>query len=81
LRAAICAKPIMTATKPVRVSISIGLALTPDFPGYSVEQILHEADKALYVAKNAGRNCVRLAHPPIQIPSTGMEITEAHATS
>jgi diguanylate cyclase (GGDEF)-like protein len=81
LRAAICAKPIMTATKPVRVSISIGLALTLDFPGYSVEQILHEADKALYVAKNAGRNCVRLAHPPIQIPSTGMEITEAHATS
>lgn len=71
----------MTATKPVRVSISIGLALTADFSDASVEQILHEADKALYAAKNAGRNCVRLAQPPVQISGTGMEITEAHTTS
>jgi diguanylate cyclase (GGDEF)-like protein len=81
LRAAICAKPTMTATTPVRVSISIGLALTLDFPNSSVEQGLDEADKALYAAKNAGRNCVRLAQPPVRISGTGMEITGAHATS
>jgi GGDEF domain-containing protein len=81
LRAAICAKPTMTATTPVRVSISIGLALSLDFPNSSVAVGLHEADKALYPAKNAGRNCVRLAQHPVQISGTGMEITGAHATS
>ncbi len=42
-----------------QVTISIGVA-TP-LAGESVEQAIDRADKALYQAKNEGRNCVRLA--------------------
>jgi diguanylate cyclase len=42
-----------------QVTISIGVA-TP-LAGESVEQTIDRADKALYQAKNEGRNCVRLA--------------------
>lgn len=42
-----------------QITISIGVA-TP-LPGESVEQAIDRADKALYRAKNAGRNCVRMA--------------------
>ena len=42
-----------------QITISIGVA-TP-FPGESVEQAIDRADKALYRAKNEGRNCVRIA--------------------
>ncbi len=42
-----------------QVTISIGVA-TP-LAGESIEQAIDRADKALYQAKNEGRNCVRLA--------------------
>ena len=42
-----------------QVTISIGVA-TP-LAGESIEQAINRADKALYQAKNEGRNCVRLA--------------------
>ena len=42
--------------EPIRVTVSCGLArLEPDLP---VEQAIDRADKALYAAKTAGRNCV-----------------------
>ena len=39
----------------IRVTMSIGLAVFPDHAA-SVEGLLQCADKALYRAKNAGRN-------------------------
>ena len=45
------------------VTISIGLALSTEFTGCTVEEIMHHADMALYAAKEAGRNCVRVAQP------------------
>jgi diguanylate cyclase (GGDEF)-like protein len=42
----------------LRVTVSIGLAsLTPDSTG--VQDLMTRADRALYAAKAAGRNCVR----------------------
>ena len=42
--------------EPVRITASFGLALLePDIP---VEKSIDRADKALYAAKSAGRNCV-----------------------
>ncbi len=42
------------------VSVSLGVALwQPDHK--SMEEVFKAADDALYLAKNAGRNCVRLA--------------------
>jgi len=42
------------------VTMSVGLALSSEFAGSDVEEIIHQADMALYAAKAAGRNCVRV---------------------
>jgi len=44
----------------VRVTISIGVAAFRD-SGHSINELLDAADSALYAAKAAGRNCVRVA--------------------
>jgi diguanylate cyclase (GGDEF)-like protein len=61
LRSVIGGRPIQTGNKPISVTISIGLALSTDFGQCTVDEIMHAADMALYAAKAAGRNCVRLA--------------------
>jgi PleD family two-component response regulator len=48
----------------VPVTISVGLALSTEFPNCTIEELMHAADMALYEAKAAGRNCVRVAQPP-----------------
>jgi diguanylate cyclase (GGDEF)-like protein len=63
LRMKIGGPPIQTANKPVTVTISIGLALSTEFTECTVEELMHQADMALYAAKAAGRNCVRVAQP------------------
>jgi two-component system, cell cycle response regulator len=63
LREKIAGRPIQAANTPVSVTISIGLALSSEFTKSTVEEIIHYADMALYAAKAAGRNCVRVAQP------------------
>jgi two-component system, cell cycle response regulator len=55
--------PIQTARGAVQVTISLGLLLSRDWGVRSAEDLLHEADVALYAAKAAGRNCVKIAKP------------------
>lgn len=47
------------------VSVSAGVAVYPEH-GATVEAVLRAADKALYVAKDAGRCCVTVASPEQQ---------------
>jgi diguanylate cyclase (GGDEF)-like protein len=61
LRAAISTKPFRTRTTSLPVTISVGVALSSDFQNRGVDAIVEEADAALYAAKAAGRNCVRIA--------------------
>jgi diguanylate cyclase (GGDEF)-like protein len=63
LRSTVAAKPITVATKSVKVTISVGVALSTDLPNRDADDILHAADMALYEANESGRNCVRLAKP------------------
>ncbi|MEO5327753.1 MAG: diguanylate cyclase [Magnetococcus sp. THC-1_WYH] len=52
----------------LKVTISIGVAVYPQSGHFkSSEEILKAADAALYEAKSAGRNCVRLP-PPTESP-------------
>jgi diguanylate cyclase len=46
-------------SEPVTISIGVAEAMA----GESLEQAVGRADAALYAAKNAGRNCVRVADP------------------
>lgn len=45
-------------TEPIHVSASFGITILD--PDISVEKSIDRADKALYAAKSAGRNCVRM---------------------
>jgi GGDEF domain-containing protein len=45
--------------------MSLGVLASRDWDRCSVEEILVETDLALYKAKADGRNCIRLAKPPV----------------
>jgi diguanylate cyclase (GGDEF)-like protein/PAS domain S-box-containing protein len=69
---AIAAKILRTLHEPFNLEVgvthhsaSIGLAVLND-PALTVEMLLQRADVALYAAKAAGRNTVRLFHPEMQ---------------
>ncbi|HEY6265567.1 MAG TPA: GGDEF domain-containing protein [Candidatus Acidoferrum sp.] len=55
-------RPVQTSTGPVPLTISLGMLLSHEWGTRTVEELLHEADRALYEAKRAGRNCVKLAN-------------------
>jgi diguanylate cyclase (GGDEF)-like protein len=54
---------VISSAKPLTVTASIGVAVTGTH-GDTLDALLHAADRALYVAKDAGRNAVRLAALP-----------------
>jgi diguanylate cyclase (GGDEF)-like protein len=61
IRKAICARPVQTAAGPLAVTASTGVATRePGGPLKSPAHLTKAADLALYAAKNAGRNCVRV---------------------
>ena len=57
VRTHVAAGPISLHGLKVNVTISIGVSVIQ--PGDSVEEFVKRADKALYEAKSAGRNCVK----------------------
>ncbi len=60
LRACIADTPVETRSGPLDISVSIGMTyLTP--ADTDVASLLARADEALYLAKHAGRNCIRTA--------------------
>jgi len=48
------------------ITISVGITTLEGKPGESIEQLLLDADKALYQAKNKGRNQICI-YPPLEI--------------
>ena len=63
IRAAISNRPIQTTSGPLPVTMSLGLLLSDNWGIRPVVELLQEVDAALYAAKAAGRNCVRVAKP------------------
>ena len=58
-RARKCIETLLVQVQETRlgVTISLGIALSEDFGGpFTVEQIIAEADKQLYISKKSGRN-------------------------
>jgi diguanylate cyclase (GGDEF)-like protein len=60
-RAAVCAKPVPTEHGELLITISIGIRFLDPHTEASLSQVLTVADQALYLAKSAGRNCVKFA--------------------
>lgn len=65
-----------TAAGPLNVSMSLGVAGTDDWNGLTAEQLIHEADIALYHAKETGRNRSVLALPSGQRGSDSLSRKE-----
>jgi two-component system cell cycle response regulator len=63
IREFISGSPMDTSEGLLKVTISIGVATTTDFPDADPHRLLHAADAALYIAKDAGRNRVEKAKP------------------
>ncbi len=59
MRAAVSATPVATPDGPVEVTVSLGAAVTKPVDGLIGEDLVRSADRALYRAKEAGRNCCR----------------------
>ncbi|PLU61106.1 GGDEF domain-containing protein, partial [Sinorhizobium medicae] len=65
MRAAIASTPIADLPETATITASFGVAAIA--PGESLEMALQRADKALYVAKAAGRNRVECAEPTARV--------------
>lgn len=64
VRLAVVRAPVGEDEGRIPVSVSIGVA--EGKPGETLESAMSRADSALYLAKHAGRNCVRVAAADIQ---------------
>jgi diguanylate cyclase (GGDEF)-like protein len=75
IRRAIAGAPVQTIQGPIPVTMSLGVLSSRDWGLRPVEELLREVDVALYKAKAAGRNCVKLVSPhvPPNVPTQSLE--------
>jgi diguanylate cyclase (GGDEF)-like protein/PAS domain S-box-containing protein len=59
----------------VVIGCSIGVAVVPDH-GMRIDEILRNADLALYKSKNAGRNCFNLYSPDLKLEADRRSLLE-----
>ena len=58
IRSSLDTEPVITEDFVIPVTCSIGVAVLLDYEGEKIDEIIQRADKALYVAKEMGRNRV-----------------------
>lgn len=60
------ARPFVVGRQQIRLGVSIGIACSPDQDS-TPEQLLDQADRALYRAKGEGRGCLRFFAPDLDV--------------
>jgi diguanylate cyclase (GGDEF)-like protein len=79
LRRSLAAEPVAWGGRPLDVTASFGVAVTPPGVAPDATDLLHAADLALYEAKRGGRNCVACAGAQATGPGTlGTEAPLVH---
>jgi len=68
---AMAKRPVQTSGGTIPITVSVGVLISVDWPLRTAEELLNETDVALYAAKAAGRNCVKLATPLVSQATTG----------
>jgi diguanylate cyclase (GGDEF)-like protein/PAS domain S-box-containing protein len=59
-------RPIIAGHTAITCTVSIGIAQLSAHDG-GIEDLMHRADTALYIAKNGGRNRVEIAQAPLKV--------------
>ena len=59
IRLTVSSTPFSTQSGPVEITCSLGVIIVDESDGGTVDELLSRADKHMYAAKAAGRNCVR----------------------
>jgi two-component system, cell cycle response regulator len=77
VRKVVNVRPIQTTIGELQVTMSFGVLLSHDWGRRPVEELLFEVDAALYAAKAAGRNCVRIARPNVESANASVPADEA----
>jgi two-component system chemotaxis family response regulator WspR len=67
LRQSVADTPMNAEGKELHITCSLGVAFTDPPNGTSVAALVQAADEALYLAKQAGRNCVKAAPLPVLV--------------
>lgn len=67
LRQQVASKPLLTSEGAISVTISCGVAERTSHSKETINQLLNRADKALYVAKANGRNCVEFYQEHVEV--------------
>jgi diguanylate cyclase (GGDEF)-like protein len=61
LRASIGGAPVQTPQGPIRITASMGATACSEAGAFDLDDLIHQADTALYLAKRNGRNRVELS--------------------
>lgn len=77
IRKIIAGRPVQTSGGLIPVTMSLGLLHSQEWGYRRVEELLQEVDAALYSAKEAGRNCVRVAIPKTQPDASDIPVPES----
>jgi len=77
IRMSVANRPVTTSRAPLAITMSFGVLRSREWGVRPAEELLHEADMALYQAKTSGRNCVRLAIPNSAVAASGPANREA----
>ena len=60
VRSAVATAPVLYGTSPITVTASFGIATFPN-DGYTGDELIAAADKAMYAAKESGRNRINVS--------------------
>lgn len=69
------AEPYEIDGHPVVIGCSIGIAMVPEH-GTRIDELLRNADLALYKSKNSGRNCFHFYSPELKAEADQRNILE-----
>jgi diguanylate cyclase (GGDEF)-like protein len=67
LREVVCSQPVTLKDLSINVTVSVGVASVPEPKPQDLEAMLSAADKALYRAKEGGRNRVEAESSPVSL--------------
>jgi diguanylate cyclase (GGDEF)-like protein len=77
IRKTIAHIPVQTSSGALAITMSFGLLLSNEWGPRPMDELLREADAALYAAKAAGRNCVKLARPKMDPANPDLQVHQA----